>query len=145
MIKLNKVKPMFTALITTANKYSADELRGTIIDINKQEGCYKDYQEVLAVGDSVRGIKVGDLVCIDPTRFGVKKHKEGSLKDGVITDNPIIEYIFDTIELNGEECFIFQDRDIKYIIEDYEEIKEDHKELDNKSHTIIQPDKTIII
>ena len=38
------------------------------------------------VKDKYKDIKVGDLVSINPSRFAVKKHKEGSLKDGIITD-----------------------------------------------------------
>ena len=52
----------------------------------------------------------------------MKKHKEGSMKDGVITDNPVIAYNFDTVEMNGKQCLLLQDRDIEYIIEDYEEV-----------------------
>ena len=47
----------------------------------------------------VDNIKEGDVVCINPSRFAVKKHKEGSLKDGIITDNPTISYNFDIIEI----------------------------------------------
>ena len=123
MLKVKKIKPMFTALITTMDKYEHDKLTNSgLIDAAKQQGTLKEYQKVLAIGDSVRNIKVGDLVCINPARFAVKKHKEGSMKDGVITDNPIITYNFDTVEMNGKQCLVLQDRDIEYIIEDYEEV-----------------------
>ena len=118
MLKIKKIRPMFTALITTMDKYEHDKLTNSgLIDAAKQQGTLKEYQKVLAIGDSVRNIKVGDLVC----RFAVKKHKEGSMKDGVITDNPVIAYNFDTVEMNGKQCLLLQDRDIEYIIEDYEE------------------------
>lgn len=124
MINIKKIKPMFTALVTTMNKYEEDAVNSSgIIEANKQQGGLKEYQEVLAVGDSVRGIKVGDLVCINPTRFGVKKHRDGSLKDGVITDNPIITYNFDVVVLDGKQCLLLQDRDIEFVVEEYEEIK----------------------
>lgn len=138
MLKIKKIKPMFTAIITTMNKYEHDTLTsGGLIDSSKQQGTIKEYQTVLAVGDSVRNIKIGDLVCINPNRFAVKKHKEGSLKDGVITDNPVITYNFDTIEMNNEQCLLLQDRDIDFIIEDYEEIPD--------VAPLITPDKTIIV
>lgn len=124
MINIKKIRPMFTALVTTMNKYEEDAVNSSgIIEANKQQGGLKEYQEVLAVGDSVRGIKVGDLVCINPSRFGVKKHREGSLKDGVITDNPIITYNFDVVVLDGKQCLLLQDRDIEFVVEEYEEIK----------------------
>ena len=125
MLKIKKVKPMFTALITTMDKYEHDVLTsGGLIDTAKQQGSLKEYQKVVAVGSSVRDIKVGDLVCINPTRFAVKKHQAGSLKDGVIGDNPVISYKFDTIELDGKMFLLLQDRDIDFIIEDYEEVND---------------------
>ena len=114
---------MFTSLITTMDKYEEDmRTSGGLLDVTKQQGGLKEYQTVLAIGSSVRDIKVGDLVCVNPTRFGVKKHKEGSLKDGVVTDNPTIKYNFDVIEMDGKQCLLLQDRDIDFIIEDYEEV-----------------------
>jgi hypothetical protein len=136
-IKVKKIKPMFNALITTMDKYKQDTFTNGIIDTNKQQGSIKEYQKVLAVGGSVREIKVGDIVSINPDRFAVKKHKEGSLKDGVITDNPVIAYNFDIVDINGENCLLLQDRDIEFIIEDYEEIPDE-------THSIIVPDNSII-
>ena len=130
---------MFTSLITTMDKYEQDvKTSGGIIDTNKQQGGLKEYQTVLAVGESVRGIKVGDLVCVNPTRFAIKKHQSGSLKDGVITDNPVIKYNFDVIEMDGKQCLLLQDRDIDFIIEEWEEVP------DPAPSSIIQPEKTII-
>ena len=124
MINVKKIKPMFTALVTTMDKYEEDAVNSSgIIEANKQQGGLKEYQKVVAIGDSVRGIKVGDLVCINPTRFGVKKHQEGSLKDGVITDNPIITYNFDVVVLDGKQHLLLQDRDIELVVEEYEEDK----------------------
>lgn len=114
---------MFTALITTMDKYEHDErTAGGLIDTTKQQGGLKEYQKVLAVGSSVRDIKVGDLVCINPTRFAVKQHQAGSLKDGVISDNPVVKYNFVVIEMGGKQCLLLQDRDIDFIIEEYEEV-----------------------
>lgn len=139
MLKIKKIKPMFTALITSMDKYEQDVTTGGLINVTKMQGGLKEYQTVLAVGDSVRGIKVGDLVCINPTRFAVKKHREGSLKDGVITDNPVTTYNFDIVEMDNKQCLLLQDRDIDFIIEDWEEIP------DRPQSTIIQPEKKVII
>ena len=130
---------MFTSLITTMNKYEHDKTTSSgLIDVTKREGTLEEYQRVLAVGNSVRDIKVGDLVWINPTRFGVKKHQEGSLKDGVVTDNPIITYNFDIVEMDGKQCLLLQDRDIDFIIEEWEDVP------DNPS-SIIQPEKKTLI
>ena len=139
MLKIKKIKPMFTSIVTTMDKYEHDMTTvAGLIDTTKQQGGLKEYQTVLAVGNSVRDIKVGDLVCVNPTRFAVKKHREGSLKDGVITDNPIITYNFDVVEMDGKQCLLLQDRDIDFIIEEWEEIP------DNPS-PIIQPEKKKLI
>lgn len=116
---------MFDSIVTTMDKYEQDaQLKSGLIDSSKREGTLKEYQKVLAIGNAVRDIKVGDLVCINPTRFGVKKHKEGSLKDGVISDNPIVTYNFNVIEIDDKPCLLLQTRDIDFIINEYEEIHE---------------------
>ena len=138
MLKVKKIKPMFTALITTMDKYEQDMTTGGLINVTKMQGGLKEYQTVLAVGGSVRDIKVGDLVCVNPTRFAVKKHQAGSLKDGVISDNPVTTYNFDVVEMDGKQCLLLQDRDIDFIIEEWEEIP------DNPS-SIIQPEKKPLI
>ena len=137
---------MFTSLITTMDKYEQDVKVGGIIDTTKQQGGIKEYQTVLAIGSSVRDIKVGDLVCVNPTRFAVKQHQAGSLKDGVVTDNPTIKYNFDVttynfdvVEMDGKQCLLLQDRDIDFIIEDYEEVP------DPTPSSLIKPEKKIII
>lgn len=123
MLRINKIKPLFTSLITTMDKYEQDIItEGGLIDTSKQQGTLKEYQTVLAVGDSVRNIKVGDLVCVNPSRFAVKKHREGSMRDGVITDNPVVTYNFDIVEMGGKQCLLLQDRDINFIIEESEEV-----------------------
>ena len=123
MIKIKKIKPMFNSLITTMDKYEHDmTTKGGLIDTTKQEGTIKEYQKVVAVGDSVRNIKVGDLVCINPIRYARKKHQEGSLKDGIITDNPVVDYNFNVVDLDDIPHLLLQDCDISFIIEDFEDI-----------------------
>lgn len=125
MLKVKKIKPMFTALITTMDKYETDAINEFgIIDTNKQQGGLKEYQKVIAVGTHVNTIKEGDLVSIDPTRYAVKKHKEGSLNDGIIQDNPVITYNFNTVMVDGKQCLLLQDRDIEFIVEEYEEVED---------------------
>ena len=121
MIKINKIKPMFTAILTTMDTYEDDVICNSIIV--KTKGTIKEYQKVVAVGDTVRSVKVGDLVCINPKRYAVVKHQEGSLQDGVISDNPVVRYNFDIIEMNDTPYLLLQDSDISYIIEEFEEIK----------------------
>lgn len=131
---------MFTSLITTMDKYEHDvTTRGGLIDTTKQQGRLKEYQTVLAVGSSVRDIKVGDIVCVNPARFAVRKHQAGTLKDGIVTDNPVTTYNFDVVEMDGKQCLLLQDRDIDFIIEEYEEVP------DPTPSPIIQPEKKKLI
>lgn len=139
MLKVKKIKPMFTSLITTMDKYEQDVKIGSLIDTSRQQGGLKEYQKVLAVGSSVRDIKVGDIVCVNPTRFAVRKHQAGSLKDGVVTDNPVTTYNFDVVEMDGKQCLLLQDRDIDFIIEEWEEIP------NPTPSPIIQPEKKKLI
>lgn len=139
MLKIKKIKPLFTSLITTMNKYELPVVTDSgLIDTSKQQGAIKEFQTVLAVGDSVRNIKVGDLVCVNPARFAVKKHEKGSMRDGVISDNPIVGYNFDIVEMDGKNCLLLQDRDIEFIAEDYKDIP------DSVPSPLIQPDNTLV-
>lgn len=124
MLKITKIKPMFNHIVTTADKYEEDYRTGGIIDPTKSRGSLKEYQTVVAVGSMVRDIKPGDKVMIDPTRYAIMKHQKGSLKDGVITDNPVVGYNFKTVEINGVLHLILVDADIRYVFEG-EELPDD--------------------
>lgn len=139
MIRVKKLRPLFTALLTTMDLYDEDTVRaGGIIDPTKQKGTVKEYQKVVAVGDSVRGIKVGDLVCIDATRFAVRKHKDNSIKTDIEGGNPVLEYRFDIVEMDGKNYMLLQDRDIQFIIDEYEETEEP------KKSSLVQPPAIIV-
>ena len=121
---------MYTKILTTMCKYEEDEMTaGGLIDSTKTQGTLKEYQTVVAVGNSVRNVKVGDLVCVNPERYAVKKHEAGSLKDGVITDNPVIKYNFNIMELEGVPHLLLDENDVSFIITDYEEVKEQKSDL----------------
>lgn len=126
-----KIKPMFTALVTTCDKEKDIFIKGTqLIDSTKvQQDSVSPYQRVIAVGTTVRDIKVGDVIKINPIRFAVKKHQPGSLKDGVITDNMITGYEFPAIDLNGVPHLLLQDRDVEYIVEEWTEVKQEESVL----------------
>lgn len=130
MLVIKKIQPMYTKILTTMCKYEEDEMTaGGLIDSSKTQGTLKEYQTVVAVGNSVRNVKVGDLVCVNPERYAVKKHEAGSLKDGVITDNPVIKYNFNIMELEGVPHLLLDENDVSFIITDYEEVKEQKSDL----------------
>lgn len=139
-LNIKKIRPMFNQVITTMDKYSDDEMKtGSIIDVSKVNNPIKEYQKVVAVGPMVRNIEVGDIVMINPKRYGKVRHKEGSLKDGVITDNPVVSYNFNVIELNHTPFLLLLDQDIDFIIEEYEEVE------DSPQSDIIVPNNDIIV
>ena len=139
MRKLIKVKPMFNRIITSMETYEEDQYNGNLLDTTKQKGSLKEYQTVLAVGTTVRDIKVGDLVCIDPTRYMVTKHREKSLQSNIMGDDMTIGYKFNTIKLGDKECLMLFDQDISFIVEDSEDVE------DQAAPLIIQPEKPNII
>lgn len=139
-LNIKKIRPMFNQVITTMDKYSDDEMKtGSIIDVNKVNNPIKEYQKVVAVGPMVKNIEVGDIVMINPKRYGKVRHKEGSLKDGIITDNPVVSYNFNVIELNHTPFLLLLDQDIDFIIEEYEEVE------DSPQSDIIVPNNDIIV
>lgn len=135
VVTIKKVKPMFNGLVTTLNRYENDikVKNSNLIDTTKA-GTVKEYQTVVAIGPMVRGIEVGDTVFINPKRYAVMKHKQGTLQDGVIKDNPVVGYNFDIIEIDGVEHLYLQDGDIKFVaeVEEFDENPTIITEKDNK-------------
>ena len=83
-------------------------------------------------------LKVGDLVCFNPSRYAIKQHQAGSMKDGVIQDNPVVKYNFNIIEVDGKQCLVVDNNDITFVIEEWEEVEE-------KKSDLIIPDNSLII
>lgn len=122
MLKVKKIKPMFNRILVTANRYEKDVKQGGVVIIT--EGTFKEYQEVLSVGESVKDIKEGDIVHINPIRYAVKKHTENTLKDGVVTDNPTVSYNLNLVEVGDDICMMIYDQDVDYVITDFIEEEE---------------------
>ena len=129
---------MANYLVTTKDEYTEDDVKKGGLMI-KTVGSLKEYQKVVAVGPMVRGIQVGDLVCINPKRYAKYKHNPGSLKDGVISDNPVVSYNFNVIELNHISHLLLTDQDIDFVIEEWNDEKEPEKS------NIIIPESKIIV
>lgn len=137
MLKVKSIKPLFTGVLTTANKYETTSTKnGIIVSAKQTEGHIKEYQTVVKVGSSVREIKPGDIVLINPSRYLRKKFDENSIRDD-FNKNPTIEINIPTVVINDKEYFLIEDRDVAYIIDDCEEIP------DTKP-SIIMPKNTTI-
>lgn len=134
---IKKIQPLFTAVVVTAKVYPVDYKEKGII--SPKANRLMEYQKVVAVGDSCRGIKEGDLVCIDLSSYAQYKYKKNSVKsDMEELHNDIIGYNVPQINLDGVDCLYLDLRDIKYIVLDYED-------KENEDTTIITPSKSIIL
>lgn len=139
MLKINSIKPLFNKIVTTCDTYKSNETKGGII--LKTDGTIKEYQKVEAVGSTVRDIKVGDIVLINPKRYIVPQHKEkkDSLSN-VIKDELTMGVSFPMVEYGGKNHLLIFDQDIDYII-DGEEVEEEQP----KSSLILPETKKIIV
>lgn len=132
MLNIKDIRPVYTRLLTTAEKYQEDQTNGALLDASKLEGRYKEYQKVVRVGSSVREVSVGDTVLIDPSRYMKRKFSDNSLREDFV-DNPIVEINIPTVTMDGVDYFMIEERDIAYVIQDYEELP------DPKPNPIIMP------
>lgn len=123
-LKIKKIKPMFNRVLTTCDLYTEDLMTDGIIDSTKVEGAIKEHQTVIACGPTVKCVKPGDIVVINPTRYQVMKHKEGTLNDGVIQDNAVLSYNFPIMVVNDAPCLYIYDSDIEFAIKEFEMVNE---------------------
>lgn len=136
MLHIKKIKPLFTKVLTTGDKYEEDMLTKGIIVANK--GDLKLYQKVLAIGTSVRDIQVGDTVMINPRNYAVMKYDPNSIK-GDMDMNKVVKWNLPWVTIDDEngkpkECLLLNDRDIEFVFEGEE-----------KSETIIVEDNKILL
>lgn len=139
MINIKKIKPLHNSVITTAEKYEEDQVTDYgLIKANQTEGTLKEYQRVTAVGPTVRTLKVGDFVKINPARFAVRDYGQGrSEMSKAVNPSVITGYNFPILNLDGVEYLDIAENDIAFIIEEWEEVAP-------KKNTLIIPEKKII-
>ena len=135
-LHIKMIKPLFTSLVTTGDRYTEDVVENSIIVSKK--GDLKLYQKVIAVGSSVRDIEVGDMVMIDPTAYIRRKYSKNSIQNDM-DNNPIVSVEFNWVNIddekgNTQECLLLNDRDIRFVF-----VGEDKKD------SLIMPDKPKII
>ena len=136
-MNIKKIKPLFTAVVVTSNVYHRDYKEHNII--SPKANKLKEYQKVVAVGDSCREVKEGDLVCIDLSSYAKWKYKKNSIKSDMDElHNEIVGYNVPQVRIDNQDCMYLDIRDIKYIVKEY-----DDKE--NEEQAIITPNKSIIL
>lgn len=140
MLHIKEIKPLFTNILVTGNKYEEDEKQNGLIIAKK--GDLKLYQTVMAVGSMVRDVKVGDQVMINPKHYAVKKYDPNSVKEDMGMNSTIgynMPWVtIDDEEGNPEECLLLIDRDIEFVFEG-EEVPEE------KTTLIMPKDKKLIV
>lgn len=119
MLHITKIKPLFNHLLVTGDKFDNDMVVNGVIVASK--GDLKLWQTVIAVGSTVRDIKVGEKVMILPDHFAVKKYNKNSVQND-LDNNPVLTYNFpfETVDdENGEpkECLYISDNDVRYVYE----------------------------
>lgn len=119
-MNIKKIKPLYTRIVTSMDMYVEDQtLPGGIIDTSKLKQGIKEYQTVLAVGTSVKYVKEGDVVCINPARYAVRQFKENSLKSDIM-ENAVVRYNFNVVRIDNKDCLLLDEADIEFIVEDFE-------------------------
>lgn len=119
MLHIKKIKPLFNHLLLTADRFEKDVVESGIIVAKK--GDLKLWQTVVAIGSTVRDIKVGDQVMIIPDHFAVKKYNKNSVQND-LDNNPVLSYRFpfETMEdEKGEtkDYLYISDNSVRYVFE----------------------------
>lgn len=136
MLHIKKIKPLFTSIVTTGDKFEKDMVNQGLIIAKK--GDLKIWQKVIAVGPSVRDVKVGDLVMINVENYALKRYSKDSIQND-LDNNPNLGYKFNWVTIddeegNPQECLLLSDRDLLYAFEGEE-----------KDESLITPGKATII
>lgn len=139
---------MFSQVLVTEELHGFDDRNSAGIIINKK-GDVKQYQTVVAVGDDVKQVKPGDVVVINFYKYVELKEDLRSVK--AIGGNSAVGLHLNEVEMvdeNGEPttCFLIDQRDIMYILKDYDEVAyTDNDSLQKAGKSLILPTQKIIV
>ena len=103
MLHIKSIRPRYTTVITTADRYIEDSTNnGIILDSNATKGRIKWNQTVIAVGPMVRDLQPGDKVMLNPEAFAVRKYSKGSVQNDM-DNNPVTSYQVPVVTVEDEE------------------------------------------
>lgn len=143
ILNIKKITPTFDNIVLTKDVYTEDICGdGGLIMIPK--GTPKDVQTVLFVNPKNDLVKPGDLVKINPDKYfiGLKTNQgfvdRNSIKADMLGKDANAVYDIPEVFIDGKDCYLMTNRDISYIINEYEEIE-------NKKSSIIMPSKKKLI
>lgn len=134
-MKIKKVRPLLNHILTTADVYTTQQSTGNVVaDDDKYGGEFKEYQKVVAVGPNVQTVKPGDLVVLNPRAYVTPRHKakEDSLTGLMTGDEVEMVVNFPIVYIDDTPHLFLYDRDIEFVIEEFEEdsdIKEEETNL----------------
>ena len=144
MLQITKVKPMFTSIVTTADRFDKDMVEGGLIIAKK--GDLKLWQKIIAVGTSVRDLKEGDMVMINADHYALKRYDKNSLQNDM-DNNPTIRYAFNFLDIyetdEPKECLLINDRDVLYAFEG-KEVDSSDSVTEEKPKIILPSNKLIV-
>ena len=122
MFNIKKVRPLFTGVLVTAQRYvgEATTAGGLIIDTTKMEGGLNPFQRVIAAGTMVKDVKEGDIVKINFKRYAKAQHRPGAIDEAQNKqfDNMSIVYEVPMVPVGDQEYLLIQINDIEYVVED---------------------------
>ena len=115
MLHIKDIKPRYTQVLTTGDKYEEDMKSGGVIVAYKDS--LKLYQKVIAVGNMVKDIEPGDTVMLDYSAYEVKRYDKNSLQNDLDNNKTIrldLPWVtMDDEESNPQSYLLMDDRDIK--------------------------------
>lgn len=120
-MKLKKIKPLFTGIVVSANRYTEDAVTESgLVKTGQLAGNVKEYQTVLEIGSSVRDIAVGDTVVLNFQNFLVKdKRRPENDESSVRSDfmNPTYTLELPIVDVADKEVMLLDQRDIMFVAE----------------------------
>lgn len=116
-LHIKEITPLWNNILTTGNKYEKDMKNNGII-VAKQ-GDLKLYQTVLAVGSTVRDIKVGDQIMFSPQRYAVMQYDENSIKNDMGM-NKVVKWNLPWVTVEAEdgtpqEQLMLSESDVQFV------------------------------
>ena len=112
-IKKISAEPMWNFMFLTCNKKAATTESGIIVSFGND--VYDVKQDVIKIGDSVRGIKPGYTVEIDPRPYFVKNWKDQnnpSLVEEMERKN-VISIAWPVENIDGVEVMVIPDNHVR--------------------------------
>ena len=128
---IEQIEILNNEILTTAERHKSSgiTLLGKVQELETMDGQLKLWQRVEQVGPMVRNVKPGDMILINPTRYGIKKpgreYEENTILDsnGGIKKKGVGDFIvkLPVVMVAGEEKLRIFDSDVDCILKSWRE------------------------